>query len=123
MTDRHKSFKYVRDIGEDKFYIVIIKGFPCETKSHLFAEETIHIREIGTLNDKIAGRSGKQYKEDHKEFYKFYFEECHLHNQDKLTERAHNHYWANREQCKAYRIEKNTCECGMVLSRTKQTPI
>ena len=121
MTDRHKLYKHMRDIGKDKFYIELIKDFPCETKWQLFAEEGIHIREIGTLNEKIAGRSGKQYKEDHKERYKSYAKEYHLQNQDKIRERAHNHYWANREHCKAYRIETVTCECGVVLSRTNKS--
>ena len=69
----------------------------------------------------MAGRSGKQYKEDPKERYKPYAKEYHLQSQDKIRERAHNRYCAKREHCKAYRIEKITCECGMVLSRTNKS--
>ena len=66
MADRHRLYKHMRDIGKDKFYIELIKDFPCEAKFQLFAEAGIHTRKNGTLNDKIAGRNGKQYKEDHK---------------------------------------------------------
>ena len=83
MTDRHKLYKHMKDICKDKSYIELIEDFPCETKWQLFAEEGTHIREIETLNDKIAGKSGRPHKEDHEEHYKSYAKEYHLQNQYK----------------------------------------
>ena len=50
-------YKFMRDIGRDNFYIELIETYPCSTKEELLAREGYYIRERGTLNVVVAGRS------------------------------------------------------------------
>ena len=59
----------IAEHGVDKFYIELIEEYPCNTKQELLAREGYYIRERGTINKRIAGRSYKQYYEEHKEHY------------------------------------------------------
>jgi hypothetical protein len=52
-----------------------MKNFPCENKEQLNKREGEIIREIGTLNKKIAGRTQKEYIEDNKDKIKEYKKE------------------------------------------------
>ena len=65
----HVLFDLIAEHGVDKFYIEIIEEYPCNTKQELLAREGYYIRERGTINKRIAGRSYKQYYEEHKEHY------------------------------------------------------
>ena len=49
------------------FYIELIENWPCSCKDELRAREGKWIREMATLNARIAGRDKKQYYEDNKE--------------------------------------------------------
>ena len=45
------------DVGLDKFYIELVENCSCENKEELRTREGFFIREMGTLNSCIAGRS------------------------------------------------------------------
>ena len=49
----------MREIGKDNFYIELIELYPCNGREELRAREGYYIRERGTLNMVIAGRSQK----------------------------------------------------------------
>ena len=55
----------VKDINEWK--IELHELYPCLTKIELYRREGEVIREIGTLNKRIAGRTKRIYNTDHKE--------------------------------------------------------
>ncbi len=57
----------MRELGIDKFYIELYEHFVCNTKEELNKREGQLIREIGTLNKVIAGRTCKEYIDDNKE--------------------------------------------------------
>jgi hypothetical protein len=57
----------MREIGIDNFYIELYEDFPCERKEQLNKKEGEIIRQIGTLNKVIAGRTPKEYYDDNKE--------------------------------------------------------
>ena len=82
----------------DDWYIELHSLYPCNSKEELCKKEGEIIREIGTLNIKIEGRTKKEYREDHKEEIKKWFND-------------------NKEYWKEYRKEYNikiTCECGCI---------
>jgi hypothetical protein len=55
-------------IENDNYDIQLIELYPCETKDELHKREGEHIRNTeNCVNKLIAGRTRKQYKEDHKE--------------------------------------------------------
>lgn len=56
----------MQEVGKDCFYIELVEPYPCSSKGELRARECEWIRKIGTLNMKIAGRSGKQWYDENK---------------------------------------------------------
>ena len=101
----------------DNWYIELHSLYPCSCKEELERREGEVIREIGTLNIYIAGRT-------HQEYYKEYYEN----NKDKELQRSKIYYYENKEikdeYWKNYREnnkdkinEKITCECGCVISK------
>ena len=59
-------YALMKEFGEDMFYIELIELYPCKCKEELTAREGHYIRERGTLNKQIPGRTEKQYREDNK---------------------------------------------------------
>ena len=51
----------------DNWYIELFENFPCNSKEELNKREGEIIREIGTVNKQIAGRTYKEYYEDNKD--------------------------------------------------------
>ena len=87
----HKEI--VKDINE--WYIELYELFPCNLKCELEKREGEVIRQIGTLNKRIAGRTRKEYYID---------------NFDKINEKQKEYYIDNadklKEYSKEYRIKK-----------------
>ena len=63
----YKLYSKMLDLGEENFYIELIKETPCENAEQLRAIEGEYIRQYGTLNTRIEGRTKKQYVQDTKE--------------------------------------------------------
>jgi len=83
----------MRELGVDKFYIELVKDFPCERKEQLNAEEGRVIRELNTVwpngyNKNIAGRARKEHYNDNKEA---------------IINQARIYCEANKEAVKAYK--------------------
>jgi Ca2+-dependent lipid-binding protein len=57
----------IRELGIDKFYIELYENFKCENKEELRKREGEIIRQLGTLNKYIAGRTKKEWNQDNKE--------------------------------------------------------
>ena len=62
----HALFDLIAEHGVDKFYIELIEDYPCSSKHELLAREGHFIKERGTINKRIAGRTSKQWYEEHK---------------------------------------------------------
>lgn len=56
----------MRELGVDHFYIELIEDYPCETIDQLRKKEGLYIREIGTLNLRVEGRT-KEHIEENKD--------------------------------------------------------
>ena len=94
--------------GIDKFYIEMLEEYPCENVEQLRKKEGECIRQYGTLNMKIEGRTLKQYYIDHKEKYSA---------RDKLWRATHaeekkSMSKLNYERHKEYFTTKIDCPCG-----------
>ena len=57
----------MREIGIDSFYIELYENLKCDNIEQLLKHEGEVIREIGTLNKKIEGRTQKEYRENNKD--------------------------------------------------------
>jgi hypothetical protein len=103
------------------WFIELYEDCPCERKEQLTQREGQVIREIGTLNTRIEGRTVKEwteknkekikeYRENHKETKKEFNKEYYQNNKEKL-----------KEYHKEYGSERVVCECGCSIRRDQIT--
>jgi hypothetical protein len=129
-------YKLMNEIGFERFRIELIEDYQCQDKYQLRQREGHFIREIGTLNKLIAGRTkqeyNKEYAKDNKdklgEYKKEYYEinkdkiqennkEWREVNKDKISEQGKEYYLNNKDKIHDRQKEKITCECGFIISR------
>ena len=60
-------YALLNEIGSERFRIELICNFPCEDKYQLRQKEGEYIRNLGTLNVRIAGRTDQEYTNETKE--------------------------------------------------------
>jgi hypothetical protein len=105
--DNHPLYSLMKEIGTERFAIYLVESYPCENKYELGQREGFWIRQIGTLNKRIEGRTSKEYYEDNKE---------------KRLEQQKEYYRNNTEKIKLYQqqykeenlweIKCKSRECG-----------
>ena len=62
------SFKLFEKYEIWNLNIYLIEEYPCETKDQLRQREGYYIKNIPCVNQRIAGRTKKQYRDEHKEY-------------------------------------------------------
>ena len=87
----------MKQVGVDNFYIELIETYPCNSKEELGAREGQWIRQIGTLNKNVSGRSSKEYWQD---------------NIERKRENARSFYDSHQDKILQDIKERCTCECG-----------
>lgn len=86
-------------------YIELLEDFPCETKDQLHKREGECIRaEPNCVNRCVAGRTTKQYREEHKDLINTYNHSYYKDNLDKIKEQNKQYYKDNSE----YVIKRQT---------------
>jgi group I intron endonuclease len=95
----------MNELGPEHFYIELIEPYPCKSKDELKAREGHYIRERGTLNMLIAGRTKKEYIKDNQEHIKEYCKTWHEANRERLLDKQQQTY---------------TCQCGKTLTWCKK---
>jgi hypothetical protein len=101
-------YKLINEIGFDRFRIQLILNFPCEDKYQLRQKEGEYIRQLGTLNQVIAGRTKQTYREEtrekSKEHNKEYNKEYYQKNKEKIIHHVTKEYYIqNRESICEYK--------------------
>jgi len=130
------------EYGLNHCNIELLENFPCNTRSELEAREGYHQRLNECINKNQAGRTTKEYNDDHKSKQKEYYEthkedisnygkEYRTRNADCILAR-HKAYWhANKETLLEHKkdyyqsnkdkwntqAEIMTCECGCEITR------
>ncbi len=105
-------YDYIIDNDWSDFYIELYEKYPCNDKAELCKREGEIIRQIGTLNKCIAGRTKKEYIQDNvdkvKEYQKTYREV----NAEKLKEDKKIYYENNAEFLKenSKKYQKNNAD-------------
>jgi hypothetical protein len=121
-------YQKIRETDDfDNWYIELYDEFPCENKEQLLKHEGEVIRELGTLNTKIEGRSKKERYEENKDklstYYKGYYQdnketimdrtkEYRDKHRETIREKDNERYSKNKETISEQRKEKITCLCG-----------
>ena len=60
----------MHELGVQNFYIELMGNYPCNGVYELRAREGHYIREMCTLNTKVAGRTRKEREEDNNGYIK-----------------------------------------------------
>ena len=133
----------MNDTDINDWYIELYEDCSCERKEQLLKREGQVIREIGTLNRIISGRTNKEWSEDNKEKMKEYKKEWAEDNKekikeynennkgkkkeynkqykeankDKISEQGKEYYLNNKDKIHDRQKEKITCECGFIICR------
>ena len=97
-------YQYV-DGDWDNWYIELYEEYPCNNKQILEKREGELIREIGTINKVIPGRTRKEYNQD---------------NRDKILEKQKEHYQANREILLEKHKQYNQANRDKLLEKQKE---
>ena len=112
-TQQHRML-YVKMVehGVDNFYIELIEECPCDNLEQLRRREGHFIRNLGTLNKNIAGRTEQ---ENHKEYYIEHKE--HMDAENKIWREDHpelmveyRHVWYKKNKDRLH--TPINCECG-----------
>jgi Uri superfamily endonuclease len=131
----------------DNWYIELYENYSCNSKEELCKREGEIIREIGTLNKDIAGRTSKEYYQDnldniskyHKEYYQDnldkilekqkqynkdnadniskYHKQYYQDNADNISKNQKQYRQENADKILEKKAEKVICECGCEISR------
>jgi hypothetical protein len=131
-SKRSNMLLYQAINGEwENWRIYLFELYPCSCVEELRRREGEIIREIGTLNTEIAGRTWKEWYEDNKEKVLKQIKEWSENNKEHLKnyhkewyEKNKEHHlnlskiWNinNREYINKKRNEEMTCSCGCIIN-------
>jgi hypothetical protein len=87
------------------WYVELYEEYPCDNKEQLLKREGEVIRELGNLNQRIAGRSDKEYYNDNKEKLMEKKKEYNFRNKERLAEYKKQYRVDNIEKSKQYIID------------------
>ena len=96
-------YKKIRETNIDDWYIELYEDCSCESKEQLNKREGQIIREIGTLNKKISGRTKKEYIEDNKDEILQNKKEYYEANKDTMLQKQKDWNEANKDKIKEYK--------------------
>lgn len=96
-------YKTVADNGGwPAFYIELYETYPCNNREELTGREGEVIRQTGTLNTQIAGRTIKEWFQDNKEDVSKKKKDYYLANTEDISQRHKAYYLANADALKEY---------------------
>ena len=115
-----KFYTYMNELGIDNFEIELIEEFPCECQEELRRREGEIIQEIGTLNQRVAGRTtaeyGKEYSKNNRDKINKRRNERRQENPEKTKEERKRdgalYRQRHPEQIKEWHTTKIDCDCG-----------
>ena len=91
-----KLYFKMNQLGKDKFYIELIEDCPCDNVAQLTRREGQLIRELGTLNSAIAGRTKNEWAQDNEEHIKDKRKQYYIDNKETIN--AQNKQWVQDNQ-------------------------
>ena len=89
-NENRQLYQKFNETDIDDWYIELYEDYPCERREQLTQREGQVIRDIGTLNKYISGRTEKEYYKD---------------NKDKILEQKKEYNETHKEKIKEYQKE------------------
>ena len=117
----HRCQNFIKSLadkyGLENLKIELVCEYKCETKEQLNREEGKYIRENKCINKVVAGRTKKEWREDHKEQikqnrenYKDKAKQWVIEHKEQLTEYKKQYYVKHKEKVSKNKSEKKI-EC------------
>jgi group I intron endonuclease len=95
-------YQEMNSLGIDSFSIELIEDYPCKSLNELHRREGHWIRELrATLNKFVAGRTGKEYREENKDKIHTYRKSWVQSNTEKLNEYRNEYNELNKDNLRA----------------------
>ena len=94
----HLLYQQMREIGDDKFYIELVENYPCENLEQLNKREGEYIRQMATLNEKVAGRTKQEYNDNNRDIKNQKAKEYYQENKEQILQRQREHYEENKDR-------------------------
>ena len=126
-------YQFIRSHGGwENWDIIVVEGFPCESKNELHTRERFHMELLNsTLNSNIPCRTQKWF-EDNSEYIRAQHKQWYENNLEHMRARCKQYYEENAEHIKAQKdneekrkardAEKIPCpRCNKILSRSSMT--
>jgi hypothetical protein len=119
-------YQKIRETNDIKnWYIELYENSPCNNKEELHKKEGEIQRKLNAcLNRVIAGRTQKEYREEHKEEIAEMKKKWCINNPDRHREQRRQWFINNPDKVKAINerkrlknMSKITCECGITMRR------
>ena len=109
-------YKKMMEYGIENFYIELIEAYPCENNEELRKREGHYIREFGTLNKRMAGRThqeyDRKYRRDNHEQIRARAQEYRGANRELIYAQQKEYREVNRDTISKRRTAKYSCVCG-----------
>ena len=99
-------YQKMRETNIEDWYIELYEDLPTVRKEQLNKREGEIIREIGSLNKQIAGRTKKEYQKVYNEANKEQKKEYREANKEAIKERKKEYYEVNKERIKEQRRQR-----------------
>jgi len=101
-------------VGVDNCKIELEHNFACDSKTKLNKEEgrIQRLYKDIIVNKEIAGRTSKEYNQEHKEEKKEYMKEYRQQHKEEINEKANEYYQEHKQEINEKRNQKHDCECG-----------
>jgi len=113
-------YSHIVDNDWSDWYIELYEMYPCNNKKELCRREGQVIREIGTINKKIEGRTKEKWYEDNKEKVSQYHKELYNDNKEKISQKHKEYYERNKEELIQKKKEWNEKNKEKVLEYKKE---
>ena len=92
-----RLYDKMQELGAEKFYIELVEDCPCENVEQLRRREGELIRQMGTLNKRIDGRTKAEYSQDNREKKLQYMAD----NREYLLQKRREYNELHREEIRA----------------------
>ena len=116
MKQHRLLYTKLMDYGIENFYIELIETYPCENMEELRKREGHYIREVGSLNKRIEGRThqeyGREYRRDNHEQIRARVQEYREANRELIYAQQKEYREVNRDTISKRRTAKYSCVCG-----------
>ena len=98
-----RAYDLLNEYGIENCKIELVEYFKCDSLAELRKREGEVIKNTDCVNKCVAGRTGKEWREDNKDKMKEYHKEYYVSNIDKITEKSKEYREQNKDKIKEYR--------------------